>query len=145
MAAALYETGWGYDARGRRVFGVLPDGCCDFITTPELSPLLGAARARQVAQAQQASVSQDICEFGAGALAAPGPKLLSLRPHRVNLSATLREHQQPLHGAGPAAVGNAQGLPTGLEMGELFTVIGFARGEGFDPLGFTAGDRTHTL
>ncbi|UXH80781.1 SAM-dependent methyltransferase [Roseateles amylovorans] len=31
------------------------------------------------------------------------------------------------------------------EMGELFKVIGFAPGEGFDALGFTAGDRSHML
>ena len=31
------------------------------------------------------------------------------------------------------------------EMGELFKVIGFASGEGFDALGFSAGDRSHTL
>ena len=31
------------------------------------------------------------------------------------------------------------------EMGELFKVIGFATGEGFDALGFTRGDRSHTL
>ncbi len=31
------------------------------------------------------------------------------------------------------------------EMGELFKVVGFAPGEGFDALGFSAGDRSHTL
>ena len=31
------------------------------------------------------------------------------------------------------------------EMGELFKVIGFATGEGFDARGFSAGDRLHTL
>jgi SAM-dependent MidA family methyltransferase len=31
------------------------------------------------------------------------------------------------------------------EMGELFKVIGFAKGEWFDAQGFTRGDRTHTL
>jgi SAM-dependent MidA family methyltransferase len=31
------------------------------------------------------------------------------------------------------------------EMGELFKVIGFAPGEGFEALGFSAGDRSHTL
>jgi len=31
------------------------------------------------------------------------------------------------------------------EMGELFKVIGFTTGEPWDALGFTAGDRTHTL
>ena len=31
------------------------------------------------------------------------------------------------------------------EMGELFKVIGFCRGEAWDALGFSQGDRTHTL
>jgi SAM-dependent MidA family methyltransferase len=31
------------------------------------------------------------------------------------------------------------------EMGELFKVIGFARGAAFAPIGFAAGDRLHTL
>jgi SAM-dependent MidA family methyltransferase len=31
------------------------------------------------------------------------------------------------------------------EMGELFKVIGLAAGAGFDAVGFTAGDRSHTL
>ncbi len=31
------------------------------------------------------------------------------------------------------------------EMGELFKVIGFARGCSFEPVGFAAGDRTHRL
>jgi hypothetical protein len=30
-------------------------------------------------------------------------------------------------------------------MGELFKVIGFARRVTFDAIGFTAGDRSHTL
>ncbi|MDB5818349.1 MAG: methyltransferase type 12, partial [Rhizobacter sp.] len=54
-----------------------------------------------------------------------------------------------LEGASPQVIGRAQMLLAEHEMGELFKVIGFARGcdasllEG--PLGFTAGDRTHTL
>jgi SAM-dependent MidA family methyltransferase len=41
---------------------------------------------------------------------------------------------------------NAQKLLTEHEMGELFKVIALARGlPGFRPLGFAAGDRTHTL
>ncbi|HOZ66852.1 MAG TPA: class I SAM-dependent methyltransferase, partial [Burkholderiaceae bacterium] len=31
------------------------------------------------------------------------------------------------------------------EMGELFKVIGFCTGEVWDAMGFSAGDRTHTL
>jgi len=40
---------------------------------------------------------------------------------------------------------DAQKLINEHEMGELFKVIGFARGVTFDAIGFTAGDRSHTL
>lgn len=50
-----------------------------------------------------------------------------------------------LAGADVRAVANAQKLLTEHEMGELFKVIGLARGLDFEPLGFVAGDRTHTL
>ncbi|HSV71322.1 MAG TPA: SAM-dependent methyltransferase [Methylibium sp.] len=50
-----------------------------------------------------------------------------------------------LHGADPRTVANAQKLLTEHEMGELFKVIGFAAGTGFDALGFAQGDRSHTL
>lgn len=50
-----------------------------------------------------------------------------------------------LAGADVRSVAHAQKLITEHEMGELFKVIGFARGCDFDPIGFTAGDRTHTL
>ena len=50
-----------------------------------------------------------------------------------------------LQGADLRTTANAQKLLTEHEMGELFKVIGFARGMAFDPLGFTDGDRTHTL
>jgi len=51
-----------------------------------------------------------------------------------------------LQGADIETTANAQKLLTEHEMGELFKVIGFAKGA-FDgtPLGFTNGDRTHTL
>jgi len=50
-----------------------------------------------------------------------------------------------LQGAGVRATANAQKLLTEHEMGELFKVIGLARGITFDPIGFARGDRTHTL
>lgn len=51
-----------------------------------------------------------------------------------------------LAGADARTIAHAQKLVTEHEMGELFKVIGFARGlPGFEPLGFTVGDRTHTL
>jgi SAM-dependent MidA family methyltransferase len=40
---------------------------------------------------------------------------------------------------------HAQKLITEHEMGELFKVIGFAKGVAFDALGFSSGDRSHTL
>ncbi|MEO6664875.1 MAG: SAM-dependent methyltransferase, partial [Rubrivivax sp.] len=44
------------------------------------------------------------------------------------------------------AIAAAQTLLNEHEMGELFKVIGLARGlPGFDPIGFVAGDRSHTL
>ena len=43
------------------------------------------------------------------------------------------------------AIAAAQKLLNEHEMGELFKVIGLARGIGIDPLGFSAGDRSHTL
>ena len=54
-----------------------------------------------------------------------------------------------LEGADLRSVANAQKLLTEHEMGELFKVIGLAKGceAAFvaDPLGFSSGDRTHTL
>jgi SAM-dependent MidA family methyltransferase len=50
-----------------------------------------------------------------------------------------------LESAGAAERGMAQKLITEHEMGELFKVIGFARGIELDPLGFAAGDRSHRL
>jgi SAM-dependent MidA family methyltransferase len=38
-----------------------------------------------------------------------------------------------------------QKLITEHEMGELFKVIGFARGAAWEPMGFSVGDRTHNL
>ena len=50
-----------------------------------------------------------------------------------------------LQGADLRTTANAQKLLTEHEMGELFKVIGFAKGCAFDALGFAAGDRTHAL
>jgi SAM-dependent MidA family methyltransferase len=50
-----------------------------------------------------------------------------------------------LEGSGLPASANAQKLLTEHEMGELFKVIGFAKGCEFDASGFTNGDRSHTL
>lgn len=50
-----------------------------------------------------------------------------------------------LEGATLAQRAMAQRLLAEHEMGELFKVIGFARGVVIDPLGFTQGDRMHRL
>jgi SAM-dependent MidA family methyltransferase len=50
-----------------------------------------------------------------------------------------------LGGADVRTLANAQKLLTEHEMGELFKVIGFARGVVFDAIGFARGDRSHTL
>ncbi len=98
MAAALYEPGLGYYTRGTRPFGALPASGSDFVTAPELSPLFGAALARQVAQALGAAGARDVYEFGAGSGALALQLLQALpadvRYHVVDLSATLREQQQ---------------------------------------------------
>jgi SAM-dependent MidA family methyltransferase len=50
-----------------------------------------------------------------------------------------------LQGAQPRSIAPAQMLIAEHEMGELFKVIGFAKGGTFDAIGFAAGDRTHRL
>ena len=50
-----------------------------------------------------------------------------------------------LRGADLRTTAAAQKLLAEHEMGELFKVIGLARGVSFDPVGFAAGDRSHTL
>ncbi len=99
MAMALYEPGLGYYSRESRKFGVLPASGSDFVTAPELSPLFGAALARQVAQALEAAGSAEVWEFGAGsgALAAQLLEALGERVVRytiVDLSGSLRERQR---------------------------------------------------
>lgn len=50
-----------------------------------------------------------------------------------------------LQGADVRTTAHAQKLLTEHEMGELFKVLALARGCAFEPLGFTSGDRRHTL
>jgi SAM-dependent MidA family methyltransferase len=99
LALALYAPGLGYYARGSRQFGTMPSSGSDFVTAPELSPLFGAALARQVAQALDAGASDEIWEFGAGsgALAAQLLQVLDERVRRytiVDLSGALRARQR---------------------------------------------------
>jgi SAM-dependent MidA family methyltransferase len=102
MALALYAPGLGYYAAGDRQFGMLPSSGSDFVTAPELTPLFGAALARQVAQALRACDGREVWEFGAGSGALAEQLLEALAadghaPERytiVDLSGALRQRQQ---------------------------------------------------
>ena len=120
MALALYEPGLGYYANPSPKFGHLPQGRdgqgSDFVTAPELTPLFGQTLARQVAQALQATGTDEVWEFGAGsgalaaqlldALAALGqlPRQYTI----VDLSGSLRERQQAALAALAAHVGRVR-------------------------------------
>ena len=99
MALALYAPGLGYYANSARQFGTMPSSGSDFVTAPEMSPLFGQALAVQVADALQATGTDEVWEFGAGsgALALQLLQALGPRVRRytiVDLSGTLRERQQ---------------------------------------------------
>ncbi len=113
MAQALYAPGLGYYSRGATVFGAMPQGLrmadgtlkgagSDFVTAPEITPLFGQALARQVAQALQATGTDEVWEFGAGTgalalqiLDALGALGVTLRRYTiVDLSQPLKERQQ---------------------------------------------------
>jgi SAM-dependent MidA family methyltransferase len=97
MALALYAPGLGYYANPSRKFGALPGS--DFITAPELTPLFGRALARQLAQALEASGSDELFEFGAGS-GALAEQLLDVlggtvrRYSIVDVSGSLRARQR---------------------------------------------------
>lgn len=98
MELALYTPGWGYYANGSRKFGLLPQSGSDFATAPEISPHFGRALARQVAQALQATSTDEVWEFGAGSGALALQLLEALgeqvgRYSIVDLSGSLRERQ----------------------------------------------------
>jgi SAM-dependent MidA family methyltransferase len=102
MALALYAPGLGYYSRSADQIGAFPHTGSDFTTGPELSPLFGQALAAQVAQALQATHTDEIWEFGAGTGALAWQLLTALRelgqPVRrytiVDLSGSLRARQQ---------------------------------------------------
>lgn len=99
MALVLYAPGLGYYANNARQFGTMPSSGSDFVTAPEMSPLFGQALAAQVAEALQASGTDEVWEFGAGsgALALQLLQALGPRVRRytiVDLSGTLRERQR---------------------------------------------------
>ncbi|MEP6678848.1 MAG: SAM-dependent methyltransferase, partial [Betaproteobacteria bacterium] len=62
MQLVLYAPGLGYYVAGARKFGAAGD----FVTAPELTPLFGAALARQVAAILDATGAREIVEIGAG-------------------------------------------------------------------------------
>ncbi|HSC24399.1 MAG TPA: SAM-dependent methyltransferase [Casimicrobiaceae bacterium] len=98
MELALYAPGLGYYVAGSRKFGEAGD----FVTGPELSPLYGAALARQIAAILDASANREIVEFGAGsgALAASVLEALAAadaqasRYRILEVSPTLRDAQR---------------------------------------------------
>ncbi len=99
MALALYAPGLGYYARGSRQFGAMPVSGSDFVTAPEMSPLFGAALARQVGQALEATGTDEVWEFGAGSGALASQLLQALgsavrRYSIVDLSGALRARQR---------------------------------------------------
>lgn len=99
MALALYAPGLGYYTGGREKFGQMPDGGSDFVTAPEISPLFGQALARQLAQALDATGTDEIWEFGAGtgALALQLLEALGDKVRRytiVDLSGSLQSRQR---------------------------------------------------
>ncbi|MES2189452.1 MAG: SAM-dependent methyltransferase [Pseudomonadota bacterium] len=98
MEMALYTPGWGYYASGSRKFGLMPQSGSDFATAPEMSPHFGRALASQLGQALDATVTDEIWEFGAGTGALASQLLQSLgdkvvRYNIVDLSGSLRERQ----------------------------------------------------
>ena len=98
MELALYAPGLGYYSGGRRVLGQMPQDGSDFVTAPELTPLFGEVLARQVAQALDATGTDEIWEFGAGSGALAEQLLGELgdriqRYTIVDLSGTLRDRQ----------------------------------------------------
>jgi SAM-dependent MidA family methyltransferase len=99
MALALYAPGLGYYSRDDRQIGRMPASGSDFVTAPELSPLFGTTLAVQVAQALQATRTDEVWEFGAGTGALAAQLLGSLggavrRYHVVDLSGSLAARQR---------------------------------------------------
>jgi SAM-dependent MidA family methyltransferase len=122
MALALYQPGLGYYARDSLKFGRMPaidgaqGGGSDFVTAPELSPHFGRTLARQVAQALQASGTDEVWEFGAGSGALAQQVLDALgdqvaRYTIVDLSSALRERQRTRLAAHAGQVAWASELP----------------------------------
>ncbi|HEX9718662.1 MAG TPA: SAM-dependent methyltransferase [Ramlibacter sp.] len=119
MALALYAPGLGYYAHGSRKFGQLPSSGSDFVTAPEMTPLFGQALAAQLADALDATGTDEVWEFGAGsgALAAQLLRALGKRVRRytiVDLSGSLRARQREALGGFAGTVEWAGELPNAL-------------------------------
>ncbi|MES2843129.1 MAG: SAM-dependent methyltransferase [Pseudomonadota bacterium] len=123
MAMALYEPGLGYYANTAPKFGHTPQGGSDFVTAPELTPLFGHTLARQVAQALDATGTDEVWEFGAGTGALALQVIEALadqgRPLRcytiVDLSGSLRERQRTTLAAHADVVRWVDALPERME------------------------------
>jgi SAM-dependent MidA family methyltransferase len=122
MNLALYAPGLGYYANDLRKLGLMPGSGSDFVTAPELSPLFGRALAAQVAQALQATQTDEVWEFGAGSGALALQLLDALdalgqpvaRYTIVDLSGALRARQQQTLQKFGARVQWANELPAAL-------------------------------
>ncbi len=99
MALALYTPGLGYYANDSIKFGAFPGSGSDFVTAPEMTPLFGQTLAVQVADALQATGTDEVWEFGAGSGALASQLLGALgdqvrRYTIVDVSGSLRARQQ---------------------------------------------------
>ena len=99
MALALYAPGLGYYANSLRKLGLSPESGSDFATAPEMTPHFGRAVAQQVAEALQATGTDEVWEFGAGSGALALQLLNNLgeqvkRYTIVDVSGVLRARQQ---------------------------------------------------
>jgi SAM-dependent MidA family methyltransferase len=98
MELVLYAPALGYYVAGARKFGEAGD----FVTGPELTPLYGAAIARQLAPILASSNARDLVELGAGSgalaaslLDAPGMQHAKASRYRIlEVSPQLREMQR---------------------------------------------------
>ena len=123
MEMALYTPGLGYYANDLRKFGLMPGGVLDpgsdFVTAPEMSPCFGQALARQIAEAFEATGTQEVWEFGAGSGALAEQILQTLpqitRYTIVDLSGSLRARQQQRLSGFAAKVNWANALPENIE------------------------------
>ncbi len=142
MALALYTPGLGYYANDSRKFGLMPGSGSDFVTAPELSPRFGQALARQVAQALQATGTDEVWEFGAGSGALAAQLLGALGPQIqrytiVDLSGSLQVRQRERLAAWGDTVrwvselpAHMQGVVVGNEVLDAMPVQLLARNQG---------------